>query len=77
MTHDKGTAAQLAGDAKTSDEDKVKQLYLATLSREPNEKEVGIAKSHLAKAKDDKARRQVYEDIVWALINTKEFLFNH
>ena len=24
-----------------------------------------------------KARREAYEDTLWALINTKEFLFNH
>ena len=77
ITADKGTAAILAADTKGSDEDKVKQLYLTALSREPNQKETEIAKAHVAKAKDEKAKRQACEDMVWALINTKEFLFNH
>lgn len=82
ITHDKGAAALLAADTKRSDEEKVRELYLSALAREPNESELAVAKSHLEKAakgkdKDDKALRQAYEDLVWALINTKEFLFNH
>lgn len=80
LTHDKGMAALLAADGKRSDEEKIRELYLSALAREPNEKELGVARAHLeknAKDKDDKARRQAYEDMIWALINTKEFLFNH
>jgi hypothetical protein len=33
-----------------------------------------VAIAHLSKAKDEKT---AYEDILWALVNTKEFLFNH
>ena len=36
--------------------------------------ETALAVAYLGKTKNDKA---AYEDIVWALINTKEFLFNH
>jgi hypothetical protein len=43
-------------------------------SRAPQSDETAIAVSYLTKAKEE---RQAYEDILWALINTKEFLFNH
>ena len=77
ITGDKATAALLAADAKSSDEEKVKKLYVAALSRDPKEKEVAAAKGYLEKARDEKEKRQAYEDVIWALINTKEFLFNH
>ena len=43
-------------------------------------KEISAAKDYLEKkAKEDaeKGKRVAYEDMIWALVNTKEFLFNH
>jgi hypothetical protein len=84
ISHDKGTAALLAADMKTPDEQKIRDLYLMAFSRPPDEKELSLAQAHLeklTKGRDEKeaasGRRQAYEDLVWALINTKEFLFNH
>ena len=83
LSNDKGRAAELAGADKTEDES-IRELYLLAYAREPVAKEVETAKAHIEKAtkgKKDKdliaAQRQGYEDIIWALINTKEFLFNH
>ena len=83
LANDKGRAAELAGAAQTEDEN-IRELYLLAYAREPVAKEVETAKGHLEKithGKKDKdltaAKRQAYEDIIWALINTKEFLFNH
>jgi len=36
---------------------------------------MNIAKAHLEKHQQNK--KNAWEDIIWALINTKEFLFNH
>ena len=69
-----GRAAQLAADKDASREQKVREIYLRVYSREPLADEMAIAVEHLAKAKDEKL---AYEDILWALVNTKEFLFNH
>ncbi len=69
-----GRAAQLAADTKTSREDKIRDIYLRVYSRPPQADETAVAVEHLAKAKDEKL---AYEDILWALLNTKEFLFNH
>jgi hypothetical protein len=84
LASDKGMAALLAGDEKRNDDEKLRELYLTVFSREPNAAEIHIAKGHLAKPVKDKDgkempidKRQAYEDVIWALINTKEFLFNH
>ncbi len=71
-----GVARELAADAKRSDAEKVVELYHRAFSRPPAEQELKVALAHVGKA-DPKNAQAAYEDIVWALINTKEFLFNH
>ncbi len=69
-----GRAAKFSGENQRSPDDKIRELYLAVYAREPAADELSIALTHLAAAKN---KQQAYEDIVWALVNTKEFLFNH
>jgi len=85
LAADTGTAARLAADTARPVEQRLRDLYLLALAREPKADEVRLAQAHLeakaSKAKDEagrtQARREGFEDVVWALINTKEFLFNH
>ena len=68
-----GRAAKLAVD-KRSDRDKVEELYLAAFSRPPTADELKDVLAYLERAKDGKV---AYRDLVWALMNTREFAFNH
>ncbi|PAW85780.1 MAG: S-layer protein [Pedosphaera sp. Tous-C6FEB] len=85
LTAEKGRAALLAADEKRTDEAKVNELYLWAFSRQAESSEATTAKEHIekkvTKATDadtkKKAKREAYEDIVWALVSSKEFLFNH
>ena len=84
LAAEQGRAALLATDKTRTDEEKVRELYYWVYAREPDADELKLAQSYLdkkIKAKNEKettaGRRQAYEDILWALINTKEFLFNH
>ena len=52
----------------------VEELFLATLSRFPTEEEKKLAQEHRPSRPD---RNAVYADILWALINTREFILNH
>jgi hypothetical protein len=69
-----GRAALLAAQKERSREDKIREVYLRVYSREPAADEMAVALAHLAKNTDEKL---AFEDILWALVNTKEFLFNH
>lgn len=56
------------------DNEILEELYLATLSRLPKVAEASQAGEYVAVAQD---RRQAWEDVMWALINSKEFLLRH
>ncbi|MEI8020167.1 MAG: DUF1549 and DUF1553 domain-containing protein [Schlesneria sp.] len=70
-----GRASKFANDKEHPAEAKIKELYRWVYSREPDAEEIQIATAHLEKHKDNP--KLAFEDIVWALINSKEFLFNH
>ncbi len=85
LADDNSRAALLSADERTDDE-KVRELYRWAFSRDPRTEELQTARDHLEKgankSSDEKGnavngKRLAYEDIVWALLNTKEFLFNH
>jgi hypothetical protein len=58
----------------TSDDKILEEIYLAGLSRYPTDGERTLATAHLSKAAD---RRKGWEDIAWAVLNSKEFLLRH
>ena len=52
----------------------IEELYLRCLARSPTEKETAKLKGYFGSGKPDE---QVLTDIFWALLNSKEFIFNH
>lgn len=67
----KGRIATLLA-AKKSSEQIVGELYLATLSRPPSAKEVAACQKLLAASPSPQV---FYEDLLWSLVNSKQFLF--
>jgi hypothetical protein len=81
-----GGRADLLAKSTAPEPEKIRELYLAAFSREPGPEELQITEAYLGKPRLDakgqpldpqKAKRDAFEDILWALINTKEFLYNH
>ncbi|HEV3339395.1 MAG TPA: DUF1549 and DUF1553 domain-containing protein [Pirellulales bacterium] len=71
VTSDEGRAARLAASGKTADEI-VEELYLLVYARFPTSDERQVGNQWFATAGD---RRPAAEDLLWALLNTPEFLF--
>lgn len=74
LTSDAGTVAELAKAEKKPDE-LVEQLYLLAYGRAPrdDERAAGLRAFERSGVK----RREAVEDLLWALMNSAEFLFNH
>ncbi len=68
-----GRIKELLADRRP-DQEKIEDLYLMALSRKPTPEETNTLLAHVRKKSDPQG---AYEDILWALINTKEFLYNH
>jgi len=80
-----GRAVVLA-KSETPLEDRITELYVIAFSREPTAEELKTTVDYFnepltdanGKPVDEKtAAKQNFQDLIWALMNTKEFLFNH
>jgi hypothetical protein len=85
LAHPNGRAERLAKDTR-SPEERVRELYMAAFAREPKQGEMQTALSYIAtiplndegKPIDaQQAARENFQDLLWAVVNAKEFLFNH
>jgi hypothetical protein len=56
-------------------EKKIEHLFLASLSREPSKRELDAARKIVASNQGNKAAAM--EDILWALLNSNEFILDH
>ncbi len=80
-----GRAEQLA-KSDLAVEQKIEELYLVAFSRKPTPAELQTAVEYVISPQTDaagapiepaRAVREAFQDLVWALMNTREFMFNH
>ncbi len=85
LANSSGRAERLAKDPRPI-EAKIRELYLLAFAREPRSTELKTAIDYFSQPADDAegkpvdptvAARENFQDLIWALVNTKEFIFNH
>ncbi len=77
LTSGTGRPARLVANAELTDEQRISELYLWAFARLPRPDEQKLVGDYVLKQGDTPARKQqAYEDLLWAMFNTKEFLFN-
>jgi hypothetical protein len=73
ISHPEGRIKRLADSALTPEEIII-ELYLTALSRFPTDDEKTRTLVHFGTTA---TRQEAIEDVVWVLLNTREFVFNH
>lgn len=82
LAHPNGRAERLSKDMRPL-EQRIQELYQAAYARPPRAEELQSAVDYFRETETaiggdvQRASRESFQDLVWALINTKEFLFNH
>jgi hypothetical protein len=56
------------------DDARIREIYMRAFSRAPKEAEMKTALEYLQRKEN---KQEAYQDLVWAILNCKEFLFNH
>jgi len=75
ITRGGGRADQLAkATDKRPDAEKVEEIFLWAFARKPSKGDLDAALAHIQK--NETAKKTAYENLIWALMNTKEFVFN-
>ena len=74
LTDDRSRLAALEKSGKGPDE-LIEELYLAAYSRVPRPEELKAARA--AFERPGVTRRAALEDLLWVLMNSPEFVFNH
>ena len=74
LTHRRGLARKLAESPLPNDQI-TDEIYLSTLNRFPTPDERALLQPAFETAGTN--RHQALEDLLWAVMNTKEFLYNH
>lgn len=75
--HSKIRSGNLVGSmlaAKKTPEQIIEEMYIISYSRKPDMEEVG---NLMAIVNENKDKRQALEDVFWALLNSREYIFNH
>jgi hypothetical protein len=73
LTADRGYVAQLADNQKSHD-DNVSAIFLRVFARPPRDRERAAAVKFLEAQSN---RKEAYASLLWSLLATNEFLFNH
>jgi hypothetical protein len=81
--------ADLLAKSQAPIEERIAEIYLAAFARKPTAEELATAVAFMNETQTDEAGKPIppadpvkdaqekFQDLLWALMNTKEFLFNH
>jgi hypothetical protein len=67
-----GRAARFARNKERSSEEHITEIYMAAFSRKPKPEEIQFVLQNIGNYTNP---QQAWEDVIWAILNTREFQF--